>query len=270
MSKNIHVVIGDAHAKPEVSNRRFDWLGKFILDLALAHPDDNVKVIDLGDWEDMPSLSSYDIGKKSYEGRRYQRDLEAAIDARRRTNQAIDSYNQRAKENHKRRIFVEKFALGGNHSEGRIKKTIDATPMLDGTIGLRDLCHEQFGWNYIPFLEPLNLDGITYQHYFVSGVMGRPIGGESPGLSLIRKTLTSTVCGHSHVLDLSHRTDPSGKSIWGIQAGCFLDEDQWEDYAGPANRLWKKGILVLKDVKDGDFTSWSWIGIKELKDSYDN
>ncbi len=55
--KNIHVVIGDAHAKPEVSNRRFEWLGKFLLDTALANPDDNVKVIDLGDWEDMSSQS---------------------------------------------------------------------------------------------------------------------------------------------------------------------------------------------------------------------
>ena len=98
--------------------------------------------------------------------------------------------------------------------------------------------------------------------------MGRPIGGESPGLSLVKKTFTTTVCGHSHVLDMAHRTDPHGKSIWGIHAGCFLDKDQWEDYAGPANRLWKRGVLVLYGVKDGDFKSFQWIGVESLESNY--
>ena len=70
MSYNIHVVIGDAHAKPDVPNDRFTWLGKYLLDLRLSYPEADIKAIDLGDWEDMPSLSSYDIGKMSYEGRR--------------------------------------------------------------------------------------------------------------------------------------------------------------------------------------------------------
>lgn len=269
MSKSIHVIIGDAHAKPGVSNRRFEWLGKFLRDLALSNPEADIKAIDMGDWEDMESLSSYDIGKKSYEGRRYQRDIAHAIDARQKTNLAIDEYNGRAKENHKRRISISKYALGGNHSEGRIAKVIDGTPMLDGTIGVGDYRLVDFGWKYIPFLKPLELDGITYQHYFVSGVMGRPIGGESPGLSLIKKTLTSCVSGHSHLLDIAHRTTPSGRAIWGIHAGCFLDKDQYENYAGPANKLWRRGILVLHDVKDGDFQSYTWVGIEDLEKTYD-
>jgi hypothetical protein len=261
-------VIGDAHCKADVSNRRFVWLGEFLRDLTLSHPDDEVKVIDMGDWEDMESLSSYDIGKKSYEGRRYQRDIGAALDARQKTNQAIDEYNARARDNHKRRISVQKYALGGNHSEGRIAKVVDATPMLDGTIGLADYQHVKYGWEYVPFLKPLNLDGITYQHYFVSGVMGRPISGESPGLSLIKKTFTSCVSGHSHLLDIAHRTDPHGRAIWGIHAGCFLDKDQYEGYAGPANKLWRRGILVLDDVKAGDFKNYQWISIEELEQRY--
>ena len=71
-----HLVIGDSHAKPGISNRRFEWLGKLILD---EKPD---VIIDIGDFEDMPSLSSYDVGKKSYEGRRYIKDLESAWEAR--------------------------------------------------------------------------------------------------------------------------------------------------------------------------------------------
>lgn len=265
---NIHVVIGDAHARPDVPNDRFTWLGKYLLDLRLANPEASVKVIDIGDFEDMPSLSSYDIGKKSYEGRRYKRDIATGIDARQRVNQAIDDYNERQRANKKRAISVEKFALGGNHSEGRIKKVIESSPMLDGTIGTGDFRHSELGWQYVPFLKPLTLDGITYQHYFVSGVMGRPISGESPGLSLIKKTLTSTVCGHSHVFDMAHRTNPLGKAIWGIHAGCFLDKNQYEDYAGPANKLWRKGILVLFGVNDGDFKTFQWIGVEDLERMY--
>jgi hypothetical protein len=243
-------------------------LGKYLRDLALLHPDDNIKVIDMGDWEDMESLSSYDIGKKSYEGRRYQRDIAAALDARQKTNQAIDDHNERAREHHKRRIFVEKYSLGGNHSEGRIAKVINDTPMLDGTIGVGDFQHDRYGWQYVPFLKTLELDGFTYQHYFISGVMGRPIGGESPGLALIKKTLTSCISGHSHILDISQRTTPSGRAIWGIHSGCFLDKDQWEGYAGPANKLWRRGILVLDDVKDGDFKNYQWLSVEELERMY--
>jgi len=270
MTKAIHLVIGDSHCKPGVSNRRFVWLGRFIRDLALTNPEADVKVIDLGDFEDMESLSSYDIGKKCYEGRRYQRDIAHALDARQKVNLAVDEYNSRAKDNHKRRISVQKFALGGNHSEGRIRKVVDGTPMLDGTIGPGDFCVGRFGWEYVPFLKPLELDGVTYQHYFVSGVMGRPIGGESPGLSLIKKTLTTCVSGHSHLLDIAHRTTPSGRAVWGIHAGCFLDKDQHEDYAGPANKLWRHGVLVLDDVKDGDFKNYYWMSIEELENRYDS
>ncbi len=270
MSNTIHLVIGDAHARPNIPNDRFDWLGNYLLDLRLANPEADIKVIDLGDWEDMPSLSSYDIGKKSYEGRRYLADVQAGVDARARFNRAIDEYNSHQRANKKRTVSVEKYALGGNHSEGRIRRVINDSPILEGTIGISDFQHAEYGWNYVPFLEPLQLNGITYQHYFVSGVMGRPISGESPGLSLIKKTLTSTICGHSHVLDLAHRTDPHGRSIWGIHAGCFLDKDQWEDYATCANRIWDRGFLVLYNVSNGDFNRFEWISVEELERLHGN
>ncbi len=268
MSNNIHVVIGDAHARHDVPNDRFEWLGKYVLDLRLSNPEANISVIDLGDWEDMPSLSSYDIGKKSYEGRRYKLDVAAGVDARRRFEEPFLDFNTRQRNNRKRQVEVNKYALGGNHSEGRIRKVIENHAMLEDVLSVEDFGHKEYGWEYVPFLTPKVVDGITYQHYFVSGVMGRPIGGESPGLSLIKKTLCSTVCGHSHVFDMAHRTDPHGKSIWGIHAGCFLDKDQYEVYAGPSNRIWKRGILTLFNVADGDFKTFSWLGVEDLERIY--
>lgn len=265
---NIHIVVGDAHAKPGISNERFSWLSKLVLSYRLKYPKADIKVIDMGDWEDMESLSSYDIGKKSYEGRRYRKDLESAWDARQKFDSELNAYNEAARINHKRQVSVSKYALGGNHFEGRIKRVVEYSPMLAGTIGLEDGRHAEFGWQYVPYMEPLLLDGFNYCHSFPSGVLGRPIGGETPAKTLIQKQLTSCVAGHLHLLDFCNRTNPQGKAIWGIFPGCYLDPEQWEDYAGPANHMWKRGVLVLHDVKDGDFSSFEWISIKDIARLY--
>ena len=71
----VHLVVPDSHAHPDYSNERYDWLAELILDIK---PD---VVIDIGDWFDMPSLCSYDRGTKGFEGRRYQKDIAAGIEA---------------------------------------------------------------------------------------------------------------------------------------------------------------------------------------------
>lgn len=77
MTKSI-LVLPDSHAHPDFHNKRFEWAAKLVLDIK---PD---YVVNLGDMYDMPSLSSYDKGKKSFEGRRYKRDIDAGIDANER------------------------------------------------------------------------------------------------------------------------------------------------------------------------------------------
>ena len=57
-----YLIIGDSHAKPAVSNRRYHWLGKLARDLK---PD---VVVNMGDWFDMESLCSYDRGTKGFAG----------------------------------------------------------------------------------------------------------------------------------------------------------------------------------------------------------
>src|SRR5687768_6321108 len=69
------LIIPDAHAHPQFDNTRFSWLGQLIAD---ERPD---TIVCLGDFADMPSLSGYDKGKKSFEGRRYKKDIDAARDA---------------------------------------------------------------------------------------------------------------------------------------------------------------------------------------------
>ena len=94
-----HLVIPDQHAHPDYNNDRFEWLGKLIVDLK---PD---TVINLGDMADMPSLCTYDKGTKGFEGRRYKKDIEAALDAQERMFTPI----QKAKKKKPRFVNYKKF-----------------------------------------------------------------------------------------------------------------------------------------------------------------
>ena len=123
--------------------------------------------------------------------------------------------------------------------------------MRDGTISVDDLMYHVFWDNVHPFLDVVNIDGVYYSHYFVSGVMGRPIHGEHPAASLLTKQHVSCTVGHSHVCDYSQRTAAGGKKLHGLVVGCFTND--WEDYAGPANDLWWRGVVVKHDVKDGEY-----------------
>ena len=72
MSPRKHIVIPDCQVRPDVELSHLTWIGNYI---AAKHPD---VVVNLGDFADMPSLSSYDVGKASAEGKRYAKDVEAA------------------------------------------------------------------------------------------------------------------------------------------------------------------------------------------------
>lgn len=243
------LVIPDCHAKPGVSNRRFAWLNEYLQD---ETPD---VVVCLGDLADMPSLSSYDGStltgnsrkKACFEGRTVAKDLDTA-------NTAIQilQYNLGC-----RLVF-----LMGNH-EDRINRATSLNPELRGTIPNLDLRK----WDTIPFLQPHTIGGIAFAHYFVTGVMGKPVGGEYPAANLLKKQYRSCVMGHSHVWDTAIRT--GSRKLFGLVAGCYLDPNQKEEYAGPAQALWTSGVTLLRDVSNGfPQGGWEFISIQRLQKSY--
>lgn len=269
--KKIHLVVGDAHAKPGVDNRRFRWLGNMVVSLCNSNPDAEVIVIDMGDWEDMPSLSSYDIGKKSYEGRRYKADISAAIEARAAFGNPITRYNEKQRSNKRRQISPRLVSLGGNHFERRIERAVESSPLLEGVISVEDGGHTQFGWEYAPFLTPKEIDGIQYVHYWQARGSGQPIGmGKFPAQTLLREKHCSTVVGHSHVWDIATSTDGGGRKLFAMVAGCYLDPEQHEGYAGQNNKDWTKCLTILYDVVDGfPRGGFNMIPIETVRELYD-
>jgi hypothetical protein len=233
-----HLVIGDAHAKPGQSLDRFVWLGRMCAEL---RPD---VIVSIGDWADMHSLSSYDKGKKAFEGRRYVADIEAA-------NEALRLFHAQLPLCYK----PELVQVTGNH-EQRIERATNDASEFDGLISLNDLDFGRLGWKVAPFLKGIEIDGILYSHYFQAGNTSNAISGEYAASNLVRRQLHSCVAGHSHLLDYARRTDARGRPVSGLIVGCYTDA--FESYAGPSNAIWWRGICVLRNVNHGDYDLETW------------
>lgn len=236
-----HFVLPDVQAKP---GQDFTFLRKIGEYLVQKKPE---KIICLGDFADMPSLSSYDVGKKAFEGRRYTKDLVAAEEAMTTLLEPLWDYNARAKKNKDKQYRPEMHLTLGNH-EQRIDRAINSDAKLEGLISYDDLPYEDCGWKVYPFLDVVVIDGIAYSHYFVSGLMGRPATSANAQLN---KTHMSCISGHQQGLQIATGKTGDGKLIHSIIAGSCYEHN--EDYLGrQGNNHWR-GALMLNDVNDGDF-----------------
>lgn len=252
MSKT-HLVIPDSHAHYKHNNNRAEWVGKLIRDIK---PD---VVVDLGDSADMPSLADMDKGKRTFQGRTYQKDIEAHNDFHDRL------WNEVKKSKKKLPLRV---TLHGNH-EHRIDRALDNNPALEGVISYDDLNLDRWYDVVVPYTGGtpgvIDLDGVHYAHYFVSGVMGRAISGEHPAYTLLSKKHVSCTAGHLHTFDYCTRTRADGQKIMGLVAGCYQDYDS--EWAGEICGLWDKGVVVKRGVEKGCY-DLEWISIERLKKEY--
>lgn len=253
MSGKTHCVIPDVQAK---ENQNFNFLnniGRFIVD---KKPD---TIVCLGDFADMPSLSSYDKGKKDFEGRRYTKDIQAAREAMNALLSPILEFNAKARRNKEKQYFPRMVLTLGNH-ENRIDRAVNDDPKLDGLISTWDLPYNS--WEVIPYLQVINIDGINYSHYFTSGVLGRPI---SNAKLLLQKKHQSCVQGHVQTMDIATDYRADGTPIIGLFAGTCYEHN--EDYLGPQGNKHFRGIHMLYEVDNGSFYHHA-ISLKYLKDKY--
>ena len=236
-----HMVIPDVQVKDGVDYSYLSVIGHYIVE---KKPD---VIICLGDFADMPSLSSYDAGKKSFEGRRYKTDIGVAKDAMTSLLQPLRTFQTNALKNKKKYYNPRQILTLGNHEE-RILRATNNDPKLDGTISIDDLAYKEFGWEVYPYLDVVLVDGIAYSHYFTSGVMGRPVTSAS---ALLKKKHMSAVQGHVQKMEIFNEYRADGKMLTGLFAGCCYLHD--EDYLGAQGNNHFRGIHMLYDVDDGQF-----------------
>jgi hypothetical protein len=235
-----HFILPDTQVKPGVPNDHLRWAGEYV---AEKKPD---RIIHIGDHWDMPSLSDYDKGKKSFEGRTYVEDIRAGLDGMDEFLRPITKEIRRVTNQHRRRWNPSFDFFIGNHEE-RVLRAINADRKLEGLIGYSDFKLAGL-WNVHPFLQPVVLDGIAYCHYFTTGVMGRPA---TSARALLTKKHMSCVMGHVQKRDIAYDYSADGRQITGIFAGTFYQHD--EEYLNPqGNRHWR-GCWMLHQVSDGEF-----------------
>jgi len=238
-----HLMIPDCQVKPGVPTDHLGWIGQYIVD---KKPD---VVINIGDFADMPSLSSYDKGRRSAEGRRIREDLNAAYTAMGELMKPLKDYNAKKIRFKEKQYKPELHFTLGNH-EDRISRAAENDAALDGFLNLQELHYENFGWTIHPFESIAHIDGIAYSHYFYNPMTGRPYGGQNIKTRLNNIGFSFSM-GHQQGYDSGQKYLNNGKNIRGLVAGsCYLHD---EDYKGPqANGHWR-GIIYKHEVFDGTY-----------------
>lgn len=248
-----HLVIPDTQVKYGEDYTYLRYIGQYIVD---KKPD---VVVHLGDFADMESLSSYDVGTKNFEGRRYVRDIAAAREGMEMLLQPIWAYNAKAKRNKEKKYQPRLILTLGNH-EHRIQRAVNHDPKLEGLIKYEDLPYQD--WEVHDFLKPVFVDGVAYCHYFPSGVLGRPAATAS---ALVAKMHMSCVAGHQQGKQVAYGKRPDGSTITCIIAGSCYEHN--EGYMDHQTNNHYRGLVMLHEVENGTFDEM-FVSLRYLRKRY--
>lgn len=246
-TKKTILIVADTQCKSEEDLTYMLWIGKYI---AEKKPD---IIVHIGDHYDFPSLSSYDKGKSSAEGRRLHKDIEAGNIGFEYLNKFIEQevgYNPR-------KVFTV-----GNH-EQRLDRYIDDNPELVGTLGVDKLPFAKYGWEVHPFLKPVEIEGIFFVHYLANPMNGKPYGGNA--MNILKTVGRSFVVGHKQCLDVALRPTIDNKLQLGIVNGAAYPHD--EGYKGYQGNNHFRGLTVLHEVEDG-FGLPMFVSLDFMKEKY--
>lgn len=250
-----HLVIPDTQVKPGISLAYLTWIGNYIV---AKKPE---VIVMIGDFADMPSLSSYDTGTKSFEGRTYTADIKAAHKGMEALLAPMKAYNKKLLKSKKKQYKPRMVMTLGNH-EHRITRAVEYDRKLEGLVSLEDLRYDEQGWEVHAFLDVVSIDGIAYSHYFASGVMGRPITSAN---ALLTKKHMSCFAGHQQGRQIAYGRRADGTEMTSIIAGSAYMHDE-EYLSVQTNQHWR-GIYVLHEVKDGAFDEMA-VSMNYLKKNY--
>jgi hypothetical protein len=228
---------------PGAPDSHFTALGKYAV---AKRPD---VIVHLGDFRDMPSLSSYEsLVRKAREGRCKAADIESG-------NAALEKFeNELAKA---QGYSPRKIMLEGNHDSwgehGRIGRYLADHPDDRRLLEKVPLLERDTGWEVIPFLEPIEVQGVLMCHLFPYSTRGTVTSGSlkmgaGSASAQVKAVMKSATAGHKQGLDVAILNTPHSTHR-GLIAGSFY---QHSDSYMPGARFWR-GVLLKTECRDGNY-----------------
>lgn len=246
MKRTKHLLIPDTQIKPGVCLNHLNALGNYLVD---QQPD---VIVQIGDFADMHSLSSYDNGKLAGEGARYHEDLKAVRRGMEVLLRPLWVYNTSRRKSKRGKYNPRMVLTMGNH-EHRIERHVNSYPVLSGHLSTRDLGYSDYGWEVYDFLEVVEIDGIAYSHFFPRNASGQIVqtrrGAPNARVQVQREQQSST-SGHLQGLSF-HVQQLRNRRHYGLMAGSFYMHE--EDYLGPQGTAYWRGVVVKHEVHDGNY-----------------
>lgn len=241
-----HLVIPDCQVKAGVPLDHLSHIGQYIVD---KKPD---VIVCLGDFADMPSLSSYDKGTKGFEGRRYKHDVQAVREGMDLLLSPLRIYNIRRKHGKKSLYSPRMIMTLGNH-ENRINRAVNADAILEDTISTEDLGYEEAGWEVHPFLDVVEVDGILYSHFFPRSPSGRIMQnrrGAPSAAAQVRREMRTCTSGHLQGLDFNIYQTGTRRYYGMICGSCYQHDEEYLTTQG--THYWR-GIVYKNEVRQGEY-----------------
>lgn len=233
-----HLFIPDTQVKYGVPTNHITALSNYILDKKPT------KIIIAGDWWDMPATSRWNSPLEQ-EGMTIEDDIHAGNAAMRLLMAPIKKYNESRTRWKKKRYNPPVYFTMGNH-EAHLDRLVEAEPKLKGLIGYHLLNLECWDIKVIPFLIPIEIDGIWYCHFFCNPNTGKGYSGMME--TRLKNIGHSFTQGHLQGFQYGNRILPNGHWQYGLVAGSFYQHD--ETYKKQSNHHWR-GVVMKHEVENG-------------------
>jgi len=243
---NTHMIIPDTQCRPGDDFEFLRWVGEY-----MVHKQPEVVVM-LGDFADMKSLSSYDSGRLAGEGARYSADIQAAKDAMTALLTPLHTHNARMAKNKKTQYKPRRILTLGNH-ENRINRHVEQYPMLHEHLSTDNLGFQEAGWEVYDFLDTVEVDEITYSHFFPRGPNGRVMQsfrGAPSARTQVQRNGGSCTAGHLQGIDWAVLNTGNGMRYGLIAGSCYLHE---EAYLTLQETEYWRGIIMKNEVRNGKY-----------------
>ncbi len=247
------MVIGDLQVKPGLNTDHIRHCGQLAAD---KQPE---VIVQIGDWNDNLSLSSYDRGKAAAENRRHTADY-AAFTA------SVDLFMEtlsRAKGYKPRLVFTR-----GNHCEREDRYEFDH-PELTGTIPKSHEYLQKQGWECYPYLKPVTIDGVSYCHIHPRTMGGKVTTsslrfGAPDAKTMVRANMCSVTAGHSP--GVQYHVQAVGSRLYhGLILGSTYKHN--ESFMSPVGNSYWRGCVMKNRVRNGQYDP-CFISLGYLKEKY--